>query len=91
MDVLHAAKRARSAARNMVGVSSETRNKTLLAIADEIDKQKERIKEVNSEDTAHASKTKLATPLIKRLKLDDSKIADLIKGLRDLAELEDPV
>ena len=91
MDVLDAAKRARSAARNMVRVSGETRNKALLVIADEIDKQKKRIEEVNSEDTDKASKTNLATPLIKRLKLDDSKIADLIKGLRDLAELEDPV
>ncbi len=91
MDVLDAAKRARSASRNMVGVSGETRNKALLAIADEIDKQKERIKEVNSEDTEQASKTNLATPLIKRLNLNDSKIADLTKGLRDLAKLEDPI
>ena len=61
---------------------AKRRNKALLVIADEIDKQKERIKEVNSEDTEKASKTNLAAPLIKRLKLDDSKIADLIKGLR---------
>ena len=91
MDVLDAAKRARVAARNMVSVSGETRNKAFLVIADEINKQKERIKKVNSEDAEKASKTNLATPLMKRLKLDDSKIADLIKGLKELAELEDPV
>ncbi len=91
LDVLDAAKRARLAARNIAGVNCETRNKALLAIADEIDKQKERIKEANSRDADQASKINLAMPLMKRLKFDDSKVAILTKGLRDLAGLEDPI
>ena len=91
MDVLDAARVARSAAREMAGVSGETKDRLILAIAEEIDKQKERIKEVNSRDTDQASKIDLPTPMIKRLRLDDPKIADLTKGLRLLAQLEDPV
>jgi glutamate-5-semialdehyde dehydrogenase len=91
LDVLEAAKRARYAARNMIVVNGDTRNKVLRAIADEIQKQKERIKEVNAEDIAQAAKANLALPLMKRLRLDDSKIDDLTKGLGNLAELEDPI
>ncbi len=91
MDVLDVARRARSAAREMANVGGEARNKAILAIAEQMQSQKERIKEVNSEDVGEASKSGLGTPLIRRLRLDDEKIAELTNGLRLLAELEDPV
>jgi glutamate-5-semialdehyde dehydrogenase len=91
LDVLDAARRARSAARKMANVGGETKNKAILAIAEEMDNQRERIEEVNSKDIDEVSGKNLPTPLMKRLRLDDSKVDELTKGLRLLAELEDPV
>jgi glutamate-5-semialdehyde dehydrogenase len=91
LDVLDAARRARSAARKMANVGGETKNKAILAIAEEMDNQRERIEEVNSKDIDEVSGKNLPTPLMKRLRLDDSKVDELMKGLRLLAELEDPV
>ena len=91
LNVLECARAARSAALKMANVSSGVKNKAILAISEEIDRQKVQIEEVNSRDVSDASKNGLPVPLIKRLRLDDSKIGDLRKGLELLAELEDPV
>jgi len=91
LDVLDAARRARSAAREMAGVRGEIKDKAILAIAEGIDDQKERIKQVNSTDIDEASKADLRTTLVKRLRLDDPKISELTRGLMVLVDLEDPV
>ena len=75
----------------MGNLSSETKDKAILAIAEEIEKQRNQLQAVNSEDVEEAKKEGLANPLVKRLKLDDPKIDDMIRGLRSLAKLEDPV
>jgi glutamate-5-semialdehyde dehydrogenase len=91
LDILKVAEHARAAALKMSSLTSEAKDKAILAIAEEIDKQRLKLKTVNSEDIKEAEKVGLAAPLVKRLKLDDSKIDDMIKGLRSLAQLEDPV
>jgi len=91
MNMLEIARRARAAALRMSSVSGEVKNRAILAIAEEIDGQKAQLEEANSRDVDEASKAGLATPLVKRLKLDGQKINDLTKGLRSLAQLEDPV
>jgi len=91
MNMLEIARRARAAALRMSSVSGEIKNRAILAIAEEIDGQKAQLEEANSRDVDEASKAGLATPLVKRLKLDGQKINDLTKGLRSLAQLEDPV
>jgi glutamate-5-semialdehyde dehydrogenase len=91
LDILEVAERARAAALKMSSLSSEAKDKAILAIAEEIDKQRLELNTVNSDDVKEAEKANLAAPLMKRLKLDDSKIDDMIKGLRSLAQLEDPV
>jgi glutamate-5-semialdehyde dehydrogenase len=75
----------------MATAGSETKNRAIVAIAEQLDAQKDRIAEANSKDVAKAAKSNLAVPLIKRLKLDEAKVAELLKGLKLLAELEDPV
>ena len=91
LNVLERARAAKTAALRMANVSSGMKNKAILAISEEIDRQKVQIEEVNSRDVSDASKNNLPLPLIKRLRLDDSKIGDLRKGLESLAQLEDPV
>ena len=91
MNVNEVARRARLAALKVAVVSSVTKNRAILEIAEQIQRQKSQVKEVNDDDVRHASEANLSEPLTKRLILDDSKIADLTKGLKLLAELEDPV
>ncbi|MEM3003911.1 MAG: aldehyde dehydrogenase family protein, partial [Candidatus Bathyarchaeia archaeon] len=89
--MLNVAGRARAAALRMSNASTETKDRALLSIAEKIERERPQLEQVNTVDVDAAVKAGLAAPLIKRLKLDTSKINDMIKGLRSLAALEDPV
>ncbi|MEM4246143.1 MAG: aldehyde dehydrogenase family protein, partial [Candidatus Bathyarchaeia archaeon] len=83
--------RARAAALKMSIVDGETKNQAILAASKEIERQRHNLQEVNSRDVEEAERTGLPKPLIKRLRLDDAKIGEMIKGLASLTKLEDPV
>ena len=88
---MEVAERARAA---MLGISNsnlETRNKIILTIANEIDAERERLKDENSKDVKDASDASLRGSVVKRLELDDPKIDAIIKGLMAVAKLEDPI
>lgn len=88
---MEVAERARAA---MLGISNsnlETRNKIILKIANEIDAERERLKDENSKDVKDASDASLRGSVVKRLELDDPKIDAIIKGLMAVAKLEDPI
>ncbi len=91
MDIVEVAKRARVAALKMGNVSGETKNKVLLAVAERIDSKKAHLQQVNAMDVENAVKAGLPPPLVKRLKLDITKINEMTKGLRSLVLLDDPV
>jgi glutamate-5-semialdehyde dehydrogenase len=91
LDVVEVAERARAAALKTGNVDSETKNRAILAVAEEIDNQKLQLEQVSAMDVAEALKAGLASPLVKRLKLDGAKISEMTKGLRSLVQLEDPV
>ncbi len=91
MKILEIAKRARSAALKMSNVSTDKKNQAILEIAKEINKVRLKLQEINESDVNVATKNRLQASLLKRLKLSDSKIDDIIKGLESLADLEDPV
>jgi len=89
------AKLARSASFKLANVATEEKNKALLRIADSISANRERILAANAQDIKEAEvaveEGKLSKPLLERLKLDDAKIEEMIKSVRDVAKLEDPV
>lgn len=91
MNVKEVAKRARLAALNMANSSIEARNKIILATAEEIDSERERLKDENAKDVQKALDADLKGSVVKRLKLDDPKIDDMIKGLVAVAKIEDPI
>ena len=91
MNVLEVAKRARLAALRMATVSGEAKNEAVLTIAEQIEERRDQLKQVNDDDVRDVSLANPGNPSIKRLILDDSKISELTKGLRLLAELDDPV
>ncbi|MCG6916839.1 MAG: glutamate-5-semialdehyde dehydrogenase [Deltaproteobacteria bacterium] len=91
MDISTAAKAAKAAAIQLSASGNDLKNKALQAIADEMWAQKEKIIEANAKDLAFSRENKLAQPLLKRLKFDETKLAETIKGIKSLMGLPDPV
>ena len=91
LEVLEIARRARKAALKMSNVNTDSKNQAILEIAKEIDSARLKLQEINGSDVNAATKDDLQSSLLKRLKLNNSKIDDIIKGLQSLADLDDPV
>jgi glutamate-5-semialdehyde dehydrogenase len=84
-------KHARASALKMANSSNQARNGAILAIAEEIDKTRRSIVDANTKDVQDAAREGLTNPTMKRLKLDDSKIDEMIRCLKSISELEDPI
>ncbi len=82
---------ARSASRAIARASTASKNEALLAIADLILKREAHILDENAEDVRDAKKADLAAPLIDRLTLTSKSVAAMAEGLRQVAQLPDPV
>ena len=82
---------ARSASRVIARASSASKNEALLAIADTLIKRETHILDENAADVRDAMKADLAAPLIDRLTLTSKSVAAMAEGLRQVAQLPDPV
>ena len=82
---------ARTASRQIARASTATKNEALLAIADTLIKRDAHILEENAADVRDAKKADLAAPLIDRLTLTSKSVAAMAEGLRQVAQLPDPV
>jgi len=91
MDVKDVAKQAKEAALKLANASAESKDKALLLIAEEIDRSRAAVMEQNAKDVEFAEKEEVTRSIIKRLTLDDSKIDEVIKSIRSVSELENPV
>ena len=85
------AESARDAMRNLSNTTVDVRNSALLAMADSILAFKDKIREANQIDLENGQKTGLAEPLMKRLLVDEKKIARMADNLRQVAGLPDPI
>lgn len=87
--------KAKEATYKMASVSTEIKNKALLAIAENIEKNKQLILEENKKDMDQAQQllkeNKISKAFVDRLKLTESKIGEVIAGIKDVSKLEDPV
>ena len=94
-DVTSIAHSAREASRKLALLSGETRKASLLAIADALQENGERILAANAKDCAAAEKllsTGEMTPaLLSRLWIKESGIAEMAARVREVANLPDPV
>jgi glutamate-5-semialdehyde dehydrogenase len=72
-------------------LSGSIRNSALEAIAMALKQKKDQILEANMADLNRAAEAKLASPIIKRLRFDDQKLADVISGIESLITLKDPL
>ncbi len=91
MNITEIAKAAKAASIQLAPLKPEVKNNALAEIAKTIKQQSGQIIEANQKDLAAARETGLAAPLLKRLKLDEAKIADVCAGIESLIKLDDPV
>lgn len=95
MDFIQIAKDAKEASLKIADISTELKNKALLKIADEIEAYKEKVFEANKQDLKAAeelvNKGEITKSTFNRLKLDESKMRDMLQGIRDIASLDDPI
>jgi glutamate-5-semialdehyde dehydrogenase len=82
---------AKAASRELAKLSTRKKNAILEAMAVELDAQRATIKAENAKDLAAGKDAGLGSAMIDRLELTDARIDGMIKGLRDVAVLNDPV
>ena len=84
-------RQARAASRAMARADGATRNRALLLIAEAIEREAASLRAANQQDLDAASANGLAPALLDRLALSDAAIATMVTGLRQIAELPDPI
>ena len=82
---------AREAARRMATVSTRRKNIALRAMAAAVDTRRDLIKTANERDLKAGRQAGLSPALLDRLALTDARIDGIIRGLREVADLPDPV
>lgn len=85
------ARQVKESSIKLAAAGTEIKNKALARIAESINERKEEIIRANAEDLDRSEKENLPAPLLKRLKFDEVKIADVVDGIYSLINLEDPV
>lgn len=85
------ARQVKEASIVLANCGTELKNNALLQIAEALQKRKDEIIKANEDDLNRSRAEKLAEPLLKRLKFDEKKIAEVVDGIHSLITLEDPV
>ena len=91
MELIEKAKKAKAASAKLAIATTEEKNDALLAIADELLKQKDFILAKNAIDLENGEKNGLSKALLDRLKLTETRLEGIAQGLKEVAELSDPV
>jgi glutamate-5-semialdehyde dehydrogenase len=82
---------ARAASRALVKATTDDKNRALLAMADALENSAEQLKSENSKDLAQGKKKGLDAAMLDRLAITDAGIAGMAEGLRQIANLQDPI
>lgn len=94
MNTKELAKSAKEASLALLGADSELKNTALEAIRKNIEEKKEEIFEANKQDLQEAKSLvdsgEISSSTYARLKLDENKMRDMLKGIQDVINLEDP-
>ena len=87
LDIL---KNAKKSAPDLLMASTELKNKALLLMAEALIENTENILKANSQDMEKA-KGSISPVMLDRLMLNEKRISDMAKGIREVAQLDDPV
>ncbi|MHC4644953.1 MAG: glutamate-5-semialdehyde dehydrogenase [Planctomycetota bacterium] len=91
MSIAETAAAAKAASIRLAAVKTQLKNAALADIAKALEGARDEIIAANKTDLLNAEKNSLAAPLLKRLKFDEAKIADVVAGIESLTKLDDPV
>ena len=89
--VREAGRAAREASRAMASADTSAKNRALVAAADAIDRDQARLLAANADDVARAKSAGLDAAFIDRLMLTAKSVAGMSGGLRQIAQLPDPI
>ena len=84
-------RRAREAAGALANLSTELKNRTLLAMADGIEARQDFLLAENAKDIGSAGDRGLSKAVIDRLTLNPQRVAAMAAGIREIIALPDPV
>ena len=84
-------KRAKDAAAKLAVTSTEDKNRILLAMANALRENCDKILEANALDIENGRKNNMSESLIDRLMLNADRIEGMAKGIEDVIKLDDPV
>ncbi len=84
-------KKAKEGARRLASTSTRVKDSALLAMADALERESPALIEENQKDLETAKEKSLSSSLIDRLTLNENRIKEMAKGLRDIVALPDPV
>jgi len=82
---------ARQAANRLATLSTSVKNQALLAMADALEAQSEKLLAANAEDIEAFGDMPDRKALADRLRLNDKRIAEMADGIREVAKLPDPL
>ena len=91
MNISEIAAAAGSASIQLAVARTDVKNNALAEIGKALKQHSAEIVSANKEDLVTAEKNNLAGPLLKRLKFDEGKIADVCAGIDSLIKIDDPV
>ena len=81
---------AKEASRALALLTEKEKNAVLLAMANGLEANTQSILRANARDMENAKNT-LPTVMLDRLRLDEKRVADMANGIREVANLPDPV
>jgi glutamate-5-semialdehyde dehydrogenase len=84
-------RRARAAARPLAVATTASKDAALAAMADAILRREQEILEANAIDISNGHEAGLSASFMDRLKLDPARIRAIAAGIREIAELRNPV
>ncbi len=89
--ILEICKKAKAASVKLAKLSTEEKNLAICKMADALESNAEQILVANKKDAEAAKARGLKAALLDRLALDDQKIVNMARCLREVADLDDPV
>lgn len=90
-ELLEKAKKLRSASKVLAILSTEEKNEALAKMADRLLTEKELILTENAKDIQAGKENGFSPSLLDRLLLTEARIEQIVEGIRQLIELQDPI
>ncbi len=89
--ISHIAENSKKASRILASAPASQKNDFLLRFAELLEDETDNLLSENAKDVSDAEQKGLSAALVDRLRLNPSRISSLADGLRQIAELPDPV